>query len=300
MLAALALFPAAADAGAPHATVLSVDRHHHTLQLVDAGHIVHAYRYRGKLPRVGVGDQVSFRSSGRAISGVTRIARGARAVSFYAQVVRASSGKVRLRLSDGNALSVPSHTASAPPTVRIHGLTPGLTVLVSETVDAVGHWTITITLPPAASSSGAAAPGDDPSAGDQVAEGAITQVSASGLSVSTDSGPLTLSVDPASDLTVGFVIGDIVDVTYADSADGSLVADDVEYVEQDASGVVTAVSDASVTVGDQADGTAVTVTTDPGLGLFTGIAMGDAVDVTYHQSGSRLVADAVDDQSWDT
>jgi Domain of unknown function (DUF5666) len=167
-------------------------------------------------------------------------------------------------------------------------------------VDAQQHWTNTITLPPAATSGGSVAPSTDPGADDQVAEGAITQLSATGLSISTDSGALRFSSDPASDLTDGFLIGDVVDVTYAQNADGSLVADDVEYVEQDASGVVTAVSDASITVDGQADGPPATITGDPALGLFTGVVAGDTVDVTYHQSGSRLVADAIDDQSWDT
>jgi len=299
-LLTLALFPAGALAGTPRSTVFSVDARHHTIQLVDRGHLVHGYRYRGKLPRLGLGDRVAFRRSGRVISHVTRTARASGTVTFYAQVVRASSGKVRLRLTDGNAVSLPSRTASAPPTVRIQGLTPGVTVLVSETLDAQGHWTITITLPPSATPGGPIAPGEDPGADDQVAEGTITQLSGTGLSVSTDSGTLRFSVDPAADLTSGFLVGDVVDVTYAQNADGSLVADDVEYAEQDASGVVTAVSDSSVTIGGQPDGSSATIAADPALGLFEGVAAGDTVDVTYHQSGPRLVADAIDDQSWGT
>ena len=95
-------------------------------------------------------------------------------------------------------------------------------------------------------------------------------------------------------------MGDTVDVTYAQNADGSLSADDVEYVEQDASGPVTAVSDSRITVADQASGNSYTITADPTLALFYGVLPGDQVDVTYHQSAAGLVADAVDDQSWDS
>jgi hypothetical protein len=319
-LVAVAIFPAAALAQSPRATVFSVDRHHHRIELVDTGHLVHAYAYRGRLPRLGFGDRISFRRSRQAISHVQKTAGAPGTVAFYARVVRASSGKVRLRLADGNTFSLSSkqvsakargragaivrraapRAATAPVTVQIQGLTPGLTVLISETVDAHGHWTITITLPPAATAGGTVASGDDPSDGDQVAEGTITQVSANRVAIDTGSGLLGFSVDPASGLTEGFQVGDVVDVTYAQNADGSLSADDVEYVEQDASGPVTAVSDSSITVTDQASGTSDTITADPSLGLFDGVQSGDQVDVTYHQSAAGLVADAVDDQSWDT
>jgi hypothetical protein len=227
---------------------------------------------------------------------------------------------VRLRLTDGNTFSLSSKQVSAramaheaavsrtarsrdatgPVTVQIQGLTPGLTVLISETVDAQGHWTVTITLPPAATSGGTIASGNDPSEDDQVAEGTITQVSLNRVAIDTGSALLAFSVDPASGLTDGFLVGDTVDVTYAQNADGTLSADDVEYVEQDASGPVSAVSDSRITVADQASGSSYTITADPTLGLFYGVLPGDQVDVTYHQSAAGLVADAVDDQSWDS
>ncbi|MGZ4169983.1 MAG: hypothetical protein ACXVRW_11555 [Solirubrobacteraceae bacterium] len=320
VLAALALFPAGALAGMPRATVFSVDKRHHTVQLVDAGHLVHAYRYHGRLPRLGLGDKVSFRRSGRTISHVTRTARASGTVSFFAQVVRSSSGRVQLRLTDGNTFSLSSKQVSAkraahaaavttaasprataaPVTVLIDGLTPGATVLISETVDAQGHWTITITLPPSATSGGTVAQGGDPSADDQVAEGTILQVSNSSLAISTSSGARSFAVDPASGLTDGFHVGDVVDVTYAQQADGSLSVDDIEYVEDDASGVVTAVSDGSITIADAPGGPPQTISADPTLGLFTGVVPGDQVDVTYHHSAAGPVADAVDDQSWDS
>ncbi|MFZ1997007.1 MAG: hypothetical protein WAU75_23025 [Solirubrobacteraceae bacterium] len=318
-LATFAVCPAAALAHAPRATVFSVDRGHHTIELVDGGHLVHAYAYRGALPRLGLGDKISFRRSGHAISRVKKTARASGTVAFYARVVGASSGRLQLRLTDGNTFSLSSKPVSAraaahhatttrssapsagaaPVTVQIQGLTPGLTVLISEAVDAQGHWTITITLPPAAVSGGTIASGNDPSDDDKVTEGTIKQVSANRVAIDTGSGLLAFSVDPGSGLTDGFLVGDVVDVTYAQNADGSFGADDVEYVEQDASGPVTAVSDSRITVADQASGISYTITADPSLGLFVGVLPGDQVDVAYHQCAAGLVADAVDDQSWD-
>jgi uncharacterized protein DUF5666 len=293
VLAALALLPAGALAGAPHATVLSVDRHHRTLQLVDAGHLVHAYRYRGTVPRLGLSDAVSFRRSGRTISHVIRTAPASGVVSFYAQVVRASAGTVRVRLGDGSALRL-----SAPGSIRAQALTPGATVLIRESARARGHRTIAISLPATTTSGGTVASGGAPSAEDQVAEGTITRVSGGALAISADAGSLSFSVDPSSGLTDGFTVGDLVDVSYAQNADGSLSADDVEYAEQDASGEVTAVSDASITVADHGGGAPLTIAADPGQGLFDGILAGDVVDVAYHASAVGPVADSVDDQSW--
>ncbi len=320
-LAALAVFPAGALANTSRAKVLSADARHHTVQLVDSKHVVRAYRLRGTLPHLGLGDTVTFRRSGhsRTISNVKRTARPFGTLSFYAKVVRSGSKQVRLRLGDGNALRLSSNQVStrtvahaaaavstAPVTIQVQGLTPGETVLISETVDARGHWTITLTLPstPAAgagTTSGdgsGVGTGDDPG-DDQLAEGAITQVSETGLAVSTASGTLRFAVDPTAGLTDGFLVGDVVDVSYYQSSDGSLNADDIEYVEQDASGVVSAVSAAGLTLTDEDTGQPDTFTGDPDLGLFDGVNPGDQVDVTYHQSAAGDVADAVDDQVWD-
>jgi hypothetical protein len=179
-------------------------------------------------------------------------------------------------------------------------LTPGATVLIRETLGARRHWTVTITLPPSATSGGTVASGAEPSADDQVAGGTIARLSANGLSIITNAGPLTFYMDPSSGLSDGFLVGDVVDVTYAENADGSLSADDVEYVEQDVSGAVTSVRDGSITVADQGGGPSVTIAANPDEGLFSGVAVGDQVDVTYHQSAAGPVADSLDDQSWDT
>ena len=318
-LAGLAVFPAGALAGPSRSKVLSVDTRHHTVQLVDPAHRVHAYRYRGTLPRLGLGDSVSYRRSGHTISRVRKTARAFGTISFYAKVVRSGSKKVRLRLGDGSVLRLSSkqvsakalaHAAAVPAgsvTLQIQGLAPGETVLISETVDAGGHWTITITLPssstagagPGTTSGGDSGGGSGTDPGDdQLAEGTITQISDSKLAISTSSGGLSFSVDPAAGLTDGFLVGDAVDVSYYQNPDGTLSADDVEYVEQDATGAVSAVSDASLTLVNDATGQPDTFSGDPELGLFDGVTPGDEVDVTYHQSATGLVADAVGDDAW--
>jgi hypothetical protein len=330
-LAGFAVFPAGALASPSRSKVLSVDARHHTVQLVDASHVVHGFRYRGKLPRLGLGDGVSYRQSGHTISHVKKTGRASGTTSFYAKVVRSGSKKLRLRLGDGNpfslsakqvsskavahaaaasahAAAVSPHAAAVSPasvTLQVQGLAPGQTVLISETVDARGRWTITITLPSSSgagggntSGSGSGQGSGDDSGNDQLAEGAITQVSASQLAVSTDAGTFSFSVDSSEDLTDGFLIGDVVDVSYYENADGSLVADDVEYVEQDATGVVSAVSEMSLTLVDDATGQPDTFSGDPDMGLFDGVNPGDTVDVTYHQGAAGLVADAVGDDAW--
>jgi hypothetical protein len=122
-------------------------------------------------------------------------------------------------------------------------------------------------------------------------------VSGDSITIDTqDNGSMTFAVD-SSDITDGFQVGDVVDVTYTDNGDGTFDASDVEYVEQDSTGTVTAVSDGSMTFTDSDSGQPVTVTADPAAGVFDGIAVGDEVDVNYHQSGTQLVADEVDDGS---
>jgi hypothetical protein len=316
--------------------------------------------------------------------------------SFYARVVRSSSKGLQVRTKSGKQLwfsagqirrakpakpkcvkrkrghkkcqpAKPSQgqkgktaQASSGPAVTINvvGLQPGVTVLITETVDSAGHVTITITLPPAAvagqqqtasgtltdvgddafvlqtadgsdlrlhmtpdalsslnlsscdeasvtyhqdagmliadgvqvtgsSSSGDCAPVSD-------ATGTITSVSGSGLTISTDSGTQSFTVD-SSDITDGFQVGDVVDVTY----DGNQVASDVEYVEQDATGTVSSVNASNLTITDDVSGQAETFLagqgTDIQTGVFDGVQPGDSVDVSYHVSGGKLVADTVDD-----
>jgi hypothetical protein len=321
-VAGLAVFPSAALAATSRSKVLSVDARHHTVGLVDSAHVVHAFRYRGPLPRLALGDSVSYRRSGHTISRVKRTARAFGTLSFYAKVVRSGSKKIRLRLGDGSAFSLSAKQVSSTPlahaavsarsvTLQIQGLAPGQRVLISETMNARGHWTITIALPgsSAAGAGGAGGVGAGSGSGegsggdpgnDQLAEGTITRVSDSGVTLRTGSGMLSFAVDPAAGLTDGFLVGDVVDVSYGQSPDGSLSADDVEYVEQDATGVVSTVSDTTVSIVDDVTGQPDTFSADPDMGLFDGVAPGDEVDVTYHQSAAGPVADAVSDDAWDS
>jgi hypothetical protein len=107
---------------------------------------------------------------------------------------------------------------------------------------------------------------------------------------------MTFSCDPADDLTDGFAVGDLVDVTY-DTTSGSPIASDVEYVEADATGTVTAVDTTSLTLTNSDTGQTQTIVADPAEDMFDGVSVGDEVVVTYHQSAGQLIADVVDDET---
>jgi hypothetical protein len=130
-------------------------------------------------------------------------------------------------------------------------------------------------------------------------DGTITQVSGSGLSIQSDQGPMSFVVD-SSDITDGFSVGDVVDVTYTQESGNTLDASDVEYVENDDTGIVTHVTTNRLTIADSTTGEPDVFVADPnGLQLntdaFTGIAIGDSVDVCYHQTAAGLIADTVTD-----
>jgi hypothetical protein len=326
---------------------------------------------------------------------VKRRGHKTRTVKFTARVVRSSARGLVVRTSDGKIMSFSAkqikraalpkrhkhhagrgrrpHAAfdmqvsSGNVVVNIVGLQPGALVQITETIDADGTVTITITLPPAAgqetasgvvtdvgsdvftieagdgstlrlhmseaalsgldlqvcstvdvtyhqhagiliadganstgtSSSGSCAPSYD-------ATGTITQVTADSLTISGDQGPVTFSVDPSSDLTGGFRVGDLVDVTYTKGAGGELNATDVQFVEEDTSGRVTSVTTAmgsgSLTIIDDNNGQSETFNADPSNGVqinahaFNGVSGGDQIDVSYHQSAGQLVADVVTEQ----
>ena len=131
--------------------------------------------------------------------------------------------------------------------------------------------------------------------------GPITQISDAAVTIDTsDQGPMTFAVDPSSGLTDDFVVGDVVDVTYALDADGvTLDASDIEYIETDSLGLVTAVSADSLTVTDEISGQADVFAADPSEQLFEGIAVGDLVDVTFHETTGQQVVDNVDDLTGD-
>jgi hypothetical protein len=381
--AVMLALPASAIAATPSGTVLSVDAGHHSMQVIDGHHLAHAYRWRGRLPKLHPGSKISFSRSGQTISHV-RASAGS-SVSFYGRVMRSSASGLVLRLNDGAAVTFTSkqvarkHLSARWHTVRrsrtggvrvttggvtlnVQGLEPGVTVLVTETI-VNGHKTVTVTLPTASapvaggeqhaagvieevdddafvlqapdgsqlrlhldsttlanldlqvcdgatasyhqdagiliadnvSDGGPSAVGD--CADGQDAVGTITQVAATGLTISVAGGrSLTFTVDPADDLTDGFAVGDLVDVTY-DAANGALAASDVEYVETDSGGPVTAVSDGSITFTDSDTGQSLTIVADPSEEMFDGVSVGDGVVITYHQSAGQLIADVVDDET---
>jgi hypothetical protein len=167
-LAVLGLPGSALAAAAPaHGVVLSVDRAHHEVQVIDSHHRVHEYRYRGTLGKLHTGSRLTFTLKGTTISSVS-VHAGSQSVSFYGRVVRSSTRGVVLRLADGKQMTFSSrqvrkarkaaaagapgqviaHMASPTITLNIQGLQPGVTVLVSENDDSAGNETITITLPP--------------------------------------------------------------------------------------------------------------------------------------------------------
>lgn len=328
--AAMLALPASAAAAPTHGVVLSVNAGRHTIQVVDGKHRAHAYRYRGSLPKVHPGSRISFAHKGRTIGNV-RVAPG-KTVSFYGRVVRSSASGLTLRLGDGATLSFDSNQVSAVSkrvnaqwhkwrsltaasvhvnnggsTVNIAALAPGTTVLVTETI-ANGHATISVTLPAGSQgsrgnqnqtgsqSSDSNSGGDNGAGNSGDAVGTITQLSTTGLTINVGGRTMTFSCDPADDLTDGFATGDLVDVTY-DSSGGSLQASDVEYVEADATGTVTAVDTSSLTLTNSDTGQTQTIVADPDEDMFDGVSVGDGVVVTYHQSAGQLIADVVDDET---
>jgi hypothetical protein len=389
--------PAGAMAASTHTGVV-LSAGHHSLQVVDAGHVVHAYGYRGTLPHLRPGSRISFAQSRNAVSHV-RVTGVSHTVSYLASVVRSSGGHVVLRLADGRTVRFSSKQVAGRHrgrghkvraafaragglTITIQGLQPGATVLITETVAADGAVTITITLQPGAGNGSGSAGGgagngseaggvvtdvqddnftiqtdsgssmtfqmdaadladvgmtpcdtvdvtyhqsggalvadnvDDNGTSDQGAcagdgsdgggdsqdaVGTIVSVSAGAISLDTpDQGRIDFTVDPTTGLTDGFLAGDVVDVSYSQNADGSYDVSDIEYVENDSVGVVTAVTPVTVTITDSINGTSETFIADPTENMFSGVTPGDAIDVTWHQAAAGLMAaDNVDDLSAD-
>jgi hypothetical protein len=388
VVVAMLALPASAFASASNGVVLSVNARKHTMQVVDSKYVVHLYGYRGHMPRLHTGSRIRFGRAGRLITHLKTISNRSHTVVYYARVVRSSRHGVRLMTGDGRTVtftakqisrkaltSVKPHSRAhaagdtsqinvGSVTINLVGLQPGVTVVVTETVDSSGNVTITITLPPPSQgsqeqqASGVVTEVDDDAFVVQLADGSdlrlhmnadvlstlnlstcntvtvsyhqdaglviadgvqvtgdsttgdctptedatgtITQVSDQELTISSDSGPLSFNVSDSS-LTDGFQSGDLVDVTYVQNTDGSLTATDVEYVEENSSGTVTAVSATTMTITDGDTGQSETFVTDPNNGVeidgssFQGVSVGDQVDVTYHQSGGQLVADSVCD-----
>ena len=326
--AAMLALPASAAAAPTRGVVLSVNAGRHTIQVIDGKHQAHGYRYRGTLPRLHPGSRISFAHRGHTIAGV-RVAPG-KTVSFYGRVVRSNAGGLTLRLGDGATVSFSSKQVSAvskrvnaqwhrwrslsAAALHVHaglniaGLAPGTIVFVTETI-ANGHAMISVTLPAGSrgnqtgnqsgnqTGSQSSDTGYDNGAGTGGdAVGTITQLSTTGLTINAGGRTMTFSCDPEDDLTDGFAVGDLVDVTY-DSSGGSFQASDVEYVEADATGTVTAVDTSSLTLTNSDTGQSQTIVADADEDMFDGVSVGDGVVVTYHQSAGQLIADVVDDET---
>jgi uncharacterized protein DUF5666 len=302
--AAIALLAIPAAASAQTGAVLRVNRAHHKLEIVDSTHAVRGYTAavpRRTLRKVRAGAKVSFQASGGRITSLRAVGR-AHKVAFLAKVVSASNGKgLVLRLGDGNELKLGkrqlahhthrgrAHRSSVQ--INLEGLNPGQVVLITETVDGSGNVTITIKLMPNAS----------PNGDDQDATGTISALGTDSITIETDAGQsMTFQADPV--LLEDYSVGDQVDVSYYTDADGTLVADDVEPLDDsgndsgtedlDAIGTVTALDDSSITV--QVDGSG-PMTFSADADLLDGVSVGDVVDVTYFQdTDGTLVADDVE------
>lgn len=218
----------------------------------------------------------------------------AHTLSFYARVVRASAHGLVVRTLDGRKLTFSSsqlrhrHHAGlqrlgaggSPPqvVVNILGLQPGVMVQITESTDANGNLTITITLVS--------------QTGPQDATGVVTDVSSDTFTVQTGDGSdmrFHMAADALSNLSLQSC--NTVDVTYHQDA-GMLIADTVNITgnsssgdcapTSDATGTITAVSSSSITV--NTDSGPVTAGVDPSSGLTDGFQVGDLVDVTYVQN----------------
>ena len=296
--AAIALLAVPAAASAQTGAVLRVNRAHHKLEIVDSQHAVRSYTAtvsHRALRKLRAGAKVSFQAQGARITSLRTLGR-AHKITFLAKVVSASSGKgLVLRLGDGNQLRLGKrqltrrahrvHRSSVQ--INIQGLDPGQVVLITETVDRAGNMTITIKLMPSA----------DPNGDDQDVTGTITALGTDSLTIQTGDGTsMTFQADPV--LLEDFSVGDDVDVSYYADAGGSLIADDVEPLDDsgsddlDAIGTVTAIADGSITV--QVDGSG-PMTFEADSELLDGVSVGDLVDVTYFQdTDGSLVADDIE------
>jgi hypothetical protein len=105
VLAILASPSGALAHGTSSGTVLSLDANHHTPQVIDAGHLVHAYTYTHRLGKLGPGSRISFRLAGSRI-GRVRVAGRSASLTFRGVVVTSTAKALVLRLADGQTLAL--------------------------------------------------------------------------------------------------------------------------------------------------------------------------------------------------
>jgi hypothetical protein len=373
VVTAALLLPASSLAASSSGVVLSVNGSRHMLQLVDARHVVKAFRFHGHSSGVGFGSRVRIRYLGDRISHLVVRPGVAGVVSFLARVVRTDAHGMLVRLGDRQLMHLPSSAARSAS--RHHRrIVKGAVVLVTEVVshrpgshgsgsrkhrpvvspagstsesgtpetmgtvvelDSAGlslqtdqGATMQFSVAPATLSSlplsicdtvtvdyhhsgGALAadsvqPNDDSPVGPcasypdggsssigQTASGTVSRMTLTTITVTTSTGG-SMTFNVVLGLSVGFILGDQVTVTFGSSG-GTLVANDVEYQSQDAIGTATHVEAGSITLVLADTGQIVTYTDDPANESFSGISVGDQVDVSYHRSSGKTVVDSVSD-----
>lgn len=273
----------------------------------------HARRHdRGRLHRLGAASDFSLASSGPVVLNIVGLQPG---VTVLITETVAPDGTITITINlpvmnsgqqnasgvvgdvEDNAFDI---TTADGTDLRLNMSADQLSSLNLQSCDLVNvtyHQDAGILIADSAEVTGASTSGDCAPTFD--ATGAITQVSDSSISLSTESGPMTFNVS-SSDLTSGFQQGDVVDVTYTQNGDGSFDATDVQYVEQDSTGTVSSVSSSTLVITDSSTGQPDTFIADPANGLqlctyaFDGVHTADQVDVTYHQTAAGLIADSVD------
>ena len=309
--------------------MLSVSARGRQVQVVDSRSVVHAYHLASPQAGLSAGTTISYRDQGRSIAAV-QITGHVRKVSYYASVVRTSGRHLLLRLGDGRTVKlatsgarsarvngdsgreVLAHTASAPTvTINIEGLTPGATVLVTETVGSGGSITISITLPSQSNGSNGGAGGDGSGSGgasgsDSIAGGTVTNVGVASFTIAAATGSqFTFHMDAADLANVGISVCDTVFVQYH-AAGGGLVADNVDDYGtsnlgscsgsdggSDEVGSITEIDTGSITI-DTSDQGPLTFAVDPESGITAGFEVGDVVDVTYTPDPDGVTLDASD------
>jgi hypothetical protein len=318
LVAALAL-PAIAQAST--GTVLSVSRHHHELQLVSSNKSVHSYSFSGKLAGVTRGSKLAYAASGTQITRA-RVNGTASSFSFLGTVVRTGGGTLVLSLGDRQNLRLTSkqlaNSRSHKPSARggssgskslavnISGLQPGETVEVTESTDASGNVTITITLPNGGSAGNGSSPGSG-AGSESTATGLVNNVNTDTFDVITASGSdLTFHMAATALANVDMSSCDSVVVSYHTVAQVMTADNVVDNGAPDGGtcsggggdgndwiGTVTAVSTTSITVDAGAGNGGVQTFSvgDPAITL--GYLAGDSVDVSYEQDGNQYVADTV-------
>ncbi len=268
--AATLAIPAGAMAASTKAgVVLSLQSH--SVQVVNALHVVDAYTFKGKLAHVHAGSEIKFALAGHAIRDV-HVLGATKTVTYYAHVVRSGSGQIVLGLSDGRTVSfAPSEIAhtgghlsravsSDPIAHMASGVTltlnlpRGTNVLVTETVAGHGDISISITIEPgdAGSVSGSGGSGD----------GSRGSGAGAGTGSGNDSGSGAGS-----------------------SANDQQIAGIVTDIQVDSFGIVT----------DDASSTPMQFKMNPQALANIGMSPCDTVIVSYHQSAGAWVADGVND-----